>query len=111
MSCNCNMNSNMQNSDLIDYDNFINNNMDLNLENMENNCSCGFDDDSLFPDNVMFGHCYVPNQRMTKTFSPEQALRKGTSFPELVSPYCPNQSIEIIEYLKSKNEIGKGCNE
>ena len=34
----------------------------------------------------------------------------GTIFPELVSPYCPNQSLEEINYLKRTNQIGGGCN-
>ncbi len=32
-------------------------------------------------------HAYVPFQVMEKVFSPEEALRKGTLFPELYMPY------------------------
>ena len=120
MSCNCNKNfetdelmenSNiLNNSDIMNTSDFLNNTMNFESCNKNNSCSCGFDDDSGFPYNAMYGHCYVPNQKMSQIFTPEQGLRKGTIFPELVSPYSPNQSINVIEYLKSRNEIGEGCN-
>ena len=43
-------------------------------------------------------------------YTPEIGLKMGTIFPELVSPYCPNQSLETINYLKNSNTIGGGCN-
>ena len=55
---------------------------------------------NLFPQNLMYGHAYTPNQIMNRTFSPEVGLREGTMFPELVSPYVPCQSIRVIETLK-----------
>ncbi|MCI8291246.1 MAG: spore coat associated protein CotJA [Clostridia bacterium] len=58
----------------------------------------------------MYGHSYVPHQRMNKVYTPEIGLKMGTIFPELVSPYCPNQSLEVINYLKNSNTIGEGCN-
>jgi hypothetical protein len=76
----------------------------------ENSCSCGFDEYSVFPQNWMYGHSYVPHQRMNKVYTPEIGLKMGTIFPELVSPYCPNQSLEVINYLKNSNTIGEGCN-
>lgn len=76
-----------------------------------NKCRCGFyEEDSVFPLNPMLGQSYVPIQRMKNTFIPCCGLKNGTIFPELVSPYYPCQSIEDIEYLKSRNTIGKGCN-
>ena len=54
---------------------------------------------NLFPANVMYGHAYVPNQIMNRTFYPEDALRCGTIFPELVSPYVPGQSMKVIQVL------------
>lgn len=57
-------------------------------------------DDRLFPNKVMFGHCYVPNQKLVNVFSKSDALKHGTLFPELVSPYMPGQSMEVIEYLR-----------
>lgn len=76
-----------------------------------NECKCGFDEEeSVFPLNPMLGQSYVPMQRMTNTFTPCCGLKNGTIFPELVSPYYPCQSIEDIEYLRSRNTIGKGCN-
>ena len=76
-------------------------------------CKCGFDNDnnqSVFPENYMYGQSYVPIQYMNKTFTPEGGLRMGTIFPELVSPYEPCQSIREIEYIKATNTIGEGCN-
>lgn len=80
-------------------------------KDMYDECKCGFDEeDSVFPMNPMLGQSYVPVQRMTKTFTPCCGLKNGTIFPELVSPYYPCQSIEDIEYIRSRNTIGKGCN-
>ena len=61
-------------------------------------------------ENPMYGQSYVPVQQMNKVFKPAVGLNNGTIFPELVSPYCPNQSLQEIEYLKSRNTIGEGCN-
>ncbi len=58
-----------------------------------------------FPKNAMFGHAYVMNQVLRKTFSPEESLKKGTIFPELFSPYSPGDSMREIEFLKN---YGKG---
>ena len=58
-----------------------------------------------FPKNAMFGHCYVMNQILKNTFTPEEALKKGTIFPELFSPYSPGDSMREIEFLKN---YGKG---
>lgn len=80
-------------------------------EDMEK-CMCGFDEEfNMFPENPMYGQSYVPIQVMNQVFKPEVGLKHGTIFPELVSPYCPNQSIEEIEYIRATNKIGKGCNE
>lgn len=76
-----------------------------------NSCNCGFDEEfNVFPENPMYGQSYVPIQMMGKTFKPAVGLKNGTIFPELVSPYCPNQSIEEIEFIKMTNKIGEGCN-
>ena len=75
-------------------------------------CGCGFDEEpSVFPLNPMLAQSYVPIQEMDKTFTPCCGLKMGTIFPELVSPYMPGQSMKEIEYLKSTNEIGEGCNQ
>lgn len=57
-------------------------------------------DNRLFPNKVMFGHAYVPNQKLVNVFSKQEALKHGTLFPELVSPYMPGQSMDVIEYLR-----------
>ena len=61
------------------------------IENMQGN----------FPRNAMYGHCYVMNQTLNKTYSPEEALKKGTLYPELYSPYSPGDSMKEIEFLKN----------
>ena len=76
-----------------------------------NVCTCGFDEgNTIFPDNPMLGQSYVPIQYMDKTFKPCIGLKKGTIFPELVSPYFSGQSMKQIDYIRSTNIIGKGCN-
>ena len=71
-------------------------------------CNCGYDEDyNGFPEYPMYAQSYVPIQQMNKVFKPEIGLKKGTIFPELVSPYCPNQSIEEIEFIKMINKIGE----
>lgn len=80
-----------------------------NYDNDE--CSCGFHKyKNVFPENPMLAQSYVPIQYLDKTFTPCCGLKNGTIFPELVSPYRPGQSMEEIEYLKCRNEIGEGCN-
>ena len=77
----------------------------------QNECACGFEEEfNVFPENPMYAQSYVPIQVMDKTFIPVVGLRKGTIFPELVSPYSPNQSMEEIAYIESTNKIGEGCN-
>lgn len=77
----------------------------------EDECACGFDEEfSVFPENPMFGQSYVPWQVMDKVYKPEIGLKMGTIFPELVSPYSPNQAQEIMEYIEATNKIGEGCN-
>lgn len=87
----------------------------MNDYNMWNNCS-DYDNqnrcrnNSAFPENYMYGHAYTPRQTMDRTFSPEEGLQNGTIFPELVSPYYPGQSMEIIEYLRNdRGNGGCGC--
>ena len=83
----------------------------VSYENYNNNCDCGFDEElSIFPENPMLAQSYVPIQYMDKTFKPRVGLKMGTIFPELVSPYVPCQSMEEINYIRERNEIGKGCN-
>jgi len=86
-------------------------NMKCNCDYDMDDCSCGFDDEyDVFPENPMYGQSYVPIQKMNKVIKPVVGLRNGTIFPELVSPYCPGQSMEEIEYIRENNKIGEGCN-
>lgn len=44
----------------------------------------------ISPD-MKLAHAYVPNQVMGQVFSPQEALQKGTLFPELYMPYVPEK--------------------
>ena len=81
-------------------------------EEYDEDCGCGFNDEeeNEFPENPVLGQSYVPMQFMDKTFKPKVGLKMGTIYPELVSPYCPGQSMKEIAYLESANTIGEGCN-
>lgn len=37
--------------------------------------------------NLVLARAYVPDQPYTRVFPPEEALRQGTLFPDLVRPY------------------------
>lgn len=109
--CCMNNTQNMCNSNMLEKSC---NNIQNNEQTYNDNCSCGFDDNatvSVFPENPMLGQSYVPIQTMTETFKPCIGLKNGTIFPELVSPYCPGDSMKQINYLERTNNIGKGCNE
>ena len=83
------------------------------MQNYNENCTCGFDDDNslnVFPENPVLAQSYVPIQTMDETFKPCIGLKNGTIFPELVSPYCPGDSMKDIEFLRKTNPIGEGCN-
>lgn len=83
-----------------------------NVKNDMDDCGCGFDDGTNpFPEYPMYAQSYVPIQTMDTVFKPEVGLKHGTIFPELVSPYCPGQSMREIEYIKETNTIGEGCNQ
>ena len=49
---------------------------------------------NVFPENPIYGQSYVPIQYLTKTYKPDEGLKMGSIFPELVMPYSPGQSIE-----------------
>ena len=40
--------------------------------------------------NKELARAYVPFQIMNQVFNQEEALRRGTLFPELYKPYTPN---------------------
>lgn len=114
-NCGCSSNTNQDSNptDELDLTNEIYQdscNIEENTFDETSSCSCGFDNTSAFTTNYMYGHCYVPRQKMNKVYTPDMGLKMGTIFPELVSPYCPNQSLETINYLKNSNQIGGGCN-
>lgn len=107
---NCGCDAEQENPALETIRNDYNNEYE-NCDYCNNKCKCGFDEyEDVFPLNPMLGQSYVPIQRMTNTFTPCCGLKNGTIFPELVSPYYPCQSVEDNDYIRSRNEIGKGCN-
>ena len=80
-------------------------------DNHTNNCQCGFYQEyNVFPSNPMLAQSYVPIQNMGEVFTPCCGLENGTIFPELVTTYCPGDSMNNIEYLRIRNTIGEGCN-
>ena len=86
-------------------------NVSNNDESFNSNCGCGFDEeDDGFPSNPMYAQSYVPMQIMNNTYTPCNGLKYGTIFPELVSPYCPGQSMAVLEYIREANTIKGGCN-
>lgn len=117
MCCNNNNNQVLEDAcdDIPSYNTSVyNDNCNCNTNCCEMNnykCECGFDhEDSVFPTNPMLAQSYVPIQTLDKTFTPCCGLKNGTIFPELVSPYAPCDSMEFIQYLKNRNDIGEGCN-
>ena len=58
----------------------------------------------MHTNHIEFGQSYVPWQVMGETFSPSMALRMGTIFPELLDPYEPGESLEIMNFL-AKREV------
>lgn len=54
----------------------------------------------VMPADPQLANSYVPYQYLDELFEPCEALEHGTIFPELVSPYFPGQSQEIIRYLE-----------
>lgn len=42
-------------------------------------------------DRMRLAHAYVPYQRYTESYPPEEALRRGTLFPDLWMPYRPGR--------------------
>ena len=70
--CRCRNNCMNNNSNMIDTRMMCN-----NMPN-DDDCECGFNEESVFPENYMFGQSYVPIQRMTTTFKPCTGLKMGT---------------------------------
>lgn len=61
------------------------------------------------PENPMLANAYIPYQYFDELYCPENSLMYGTTFPELVSPYVPNQSQHLIQYLQTTHtceEVG-----
>ena len=43
-----------------------------------------------YPEGLELARAYIPYQQYTKAWSPEEALERGTMFPELYRPYSPH---------------------
>ncbi len=114
--CNCRRRkcvalNNPCNHDTSEYETLCNN-LQEQSEGYNKHCGCGFDEeiDDIFPQNPMYAQSYVPVQVMENTYMPCSGLHKGTIFPELVSEYCPGQSMAEIQYIMDTNTIKEGCN-
>ena len=101
-NCGCNMNQ----YSMMDMNNSNIQSNNLNDVYKDYNNSNNYYNNNVFPNNYLYGHAYTPNQIMRKTFSPEVGLQHGTIFPELVSPYCPGQSMDFINYLRTNRGMG-----
>ena len=109
--CNCRHCCNCNNWNNNTCSNYRMNNYNSCKYNTNYSCSCNDNNNNNsnpFPSNYLYGHAYTPNQSLRETFEPQTALENGSLFPELVSPYCPGQSMEFIEYLKTTGRNG-GC--
>ena len=101
---NCGCNNDYSTMEMRNSNNQKNNLADLYMDYNSNNNY--YNNNNVFPNNYLFGHAYTPNQIMRKTFSHEVGLKHGTIFPELVSPYCPGQSMDFINYLRTNRGMG-----
>ena len=107
-TCGCN-NDNDENDNSI-YDNSCGNYS--NEEYMSDDCACGYSEPyDVFPSSPMLAESYVPTQQLNNVFKNCIGLKNGTMYPELVSEYCPGQSMEEIAYLRNTNKIKEGCNQ
>lgn len=95
-----------------------NRNNNSSYNNFSNNCCNGYNNDfsgggysnmSYNATNMSYGYTYVPYQPFNNIFSPSVGLENGTMFPELVSPYYPNQSLETMNYLRNNSNNGGCC--
>lgn len=109
----CNMCSNMQDFDCLNEENKMYETSCINPSNNNeaniNNCSCGFENNNIFPNTLLYASSYVPHQYINNVYQSKYGLKMGSIFPELVSPYCPGQSQEILNYLKQSKDYEGGC--
>lgn len=49
---------------------------------------------SPFPPYTPVGMCYVPMQRITTVYEPENAFMRGTLFPDLDKPFLDGRGFE-----------------
>lgn len=54
--------------------------------------------------NVRLAAAYVPWQNMCELFKPLEALRRGTAFPELYSPFDPKSEPPYVWDTKGKKQ-------
>ena len=66
---------------------------------------------SIFPENPVYGQSYVPIQYLNKTYKPDEGLKMGSIFPELVMPYSPGQSMEENAFINYINNSRKEFND
>ena len=49
---------------------------------------------SAFPPETPIGMCYVPMQKITTVYEPENAWKRGTIFPDLDKPFLDGRGYE-----------------
>ena len=66
---------------------------------------------NVFPTNPVFGQSYVPIQYLYKTLKPDEGLKFGSIFPELIMPYSPGQSLDENALISHYNDARKEFND
>ena len=61
--------------------------IDMEKKKPQSNAMCSCIPQETVIENVRLAAAYVPYQFLCALFAPVQALRRGTAFPELYSPY------------------------
>jgi len=81
-----------------------------NYSSYNNGLGGGYNSTNYNSTNMNYGYNnFVPVQPFNTIFSPANGLANGTMFTELVSSYCPNQSLEQMNYLKYNSNGGSCC--
>jgi hypothetical protein len=103
MNSGCGMNSEFNNNALNNY-----NTVSASSYNSYNGLyGGGYNSVNYNNTNMNYANSYVPNQVFGRIFSPAEGLENGTMFPDLVSLYYPNQSLQERNFLRYNN--GGGC--
>lgn len=67
-------------------------------DTMQRKCPCIPQETVI--NNVRLARAYVPFQKLCNLFTPEEALDKGTVFPELYSPYSKKEYAKMSPIME-----------